>query len=392
MSTQARVTSSRVRDGFDAGLAAAAELREALGTVPDIVLAFASEPYDQAGLLRGVRTALPGVPISGGSGEGVIHKGGSFETDYCVGLLGVSSDTMRFRPFLLEEYASDSIAAGDELADLVDAEGDVFGILLFPDGLQGHCDRFLARLDERLGPTPLVLGGTAGDAMRMERTWQYRDDRAVTGAVSGVLLQGRGSLEWAVSHGCTPIGLERTVTDGGDGWIREIDGQQAWSVFKEYLDGDPRTLNFEGIIHLCVGLPLTGESAREYGDYRIITPMRLDEETGSLFFPGGGVETGDRIRLTRRDQAAIMNSASDCARRVSAHPGDPAFVLQFDCAGRGRALFGNATDEAVVRPLQAEFAETVPWLGFHTYGEIAPVAGERCYHNYTVVLAGVFDE
>lgn len=392
MSTKARVASSRARNPAQAGREAAEELRRELGCAPDVVLVFASEAYDQAELLDGIRDVLPDVPISGSSGEGVIHRGGSFETDFCVGLLGITSDTMRLRPFLIEDYGVDSRQAAQRLADLIELQDDVFGVLVFPDGLRGNCDRFLAALDERLGPSPLILGGTAGDGMLMERTWQYLDGRAVTGAVSGVVLSGRGSISWAVSHGCTPIGLERTVTDASDGWIREIDGEEAWSVFKEYLDGDPQTLNYEGITHLCVGQPLEGPAAEEYGDFRIITPMQLDAESGALYFPGGGVKTGDRIRLTRRDRTAIQESASQCARRVSDRSPSPAFVLQFDCAGRGKALFGTATNDAIVRPLQAEFPDTMPWLGFHTYGEIAPVAGERYYHNYTVVLCGVCDE
>ena len=391
VSTIAKVTASRLREGYAAGEEAGCALLEELGAAPDVVMVFASEAYDQRELLRGVRAALPGVPLTGSSGEGIIHRGGSFETDYCVGLIGLRSDGMRLRPFLLEGYGVDSAAAGDALAELIEVQDDVFGVFVFPDGLQGNCERFLARLDQRLGPEPLVLGGTAGDGMRMEQTWQYLDDRAVSGGVSGMILSGRGSLNFAVSHGCTPIGLERRVTDGGDGWIREIDGEPAWSVFKEYLDGDPQTLNYEGITHLCVGLPLDGPMATAYDQYRIVTPMRLEADTGALYFPGGGVKTGDRIRLTRRDKIEIQRSASECAKRVRAAASDPAFVLQFDCAGRGQLLFGKEATEAIVRPLQAEFSDSVPWLGFHTYGEIAPVVGERLYHNYTVVLCGVSD-
>lgn len=391
MPTVARVTSSSLRDGFSAGADAAGQLADALGGAPSLVMTFASEAYDQSALLAGIRDRLPGVSITGSTGEGVIHRGGSFETDYCVGLLGIRSDSIRLVPFLLEGYAEDSARTGEELADLIESRGDVFGAFVFPDGLSGNCAEFLERLDARLGDTPLILGGTAGDGMQMQRTWQYLDDRAVTGGVSGVLLCGAGKLSWAVSHGCTPVGLERVVTDASDGWIRQIDDQEAWAVFKEYLDGDPDTLNFEGIIHLCVGQPLEGAAADEYGDFRIITPMHLDAETGALYFPGGGIETGDRIRLTRRDPQAIRDSASACATRVRREAPEPAFVLQFDCAGRGQALFGNATNDAIVRPLQDEFSDAVPWLGFHTYGEIAPVAGARRYHNYTVVLCGVSD-
>ena len=69
----------------------------------------------------------------------------------------------------------------------------------------------------------------------------------------------------------------------------------------------------------------------------------------------------------------------------------PAFVLQFDCAGRGRILFGACAAAEIVVPLRKTLGPATPWLGFHTYGEIAPIAGRPYYHNYTVALCAVYD-
>lgn len=392
LSTRASVGSSSARDPGEAAaeIAAAIANSQALGGPPDVLVAFATAAHDQELFLKALGQAFPTARRTGCSGEGVIVREGTFETDYYAAVLALRSPTVGFVPFLFDSYGTDSASAGGDLATLIGETPDVFGVLVFPDGLLGNCTEFLETLDRETGPEPVVVGGTSGDGMRMERTWQYLDDRATTGAVAGLILTGPGRVAWAVSHGCTPIGLERTVTDAADGWVREIDGQPAWDVFKEYLPGDPQALNAEGIIHLCVGLPLDGRAVDEYGDFRIVTPMSLDPDTGALYFPGGGIESGARIRLTRRDERAIRDSASDCARRVS-ETGDPAFVLQFDCAGRGHALFGARAADEMVRPLQAKFDSSVPWIGFHTYGEIAPIAGSRCYHNYTVVLCGVHD-
>ncbi|MHC4429553.1 MAG: FIST C-terminal domain-containing protein, partial [Planctomycetota bacterium] len=212
-------------------------------------------------------------------------------------------------------------------------------------------------------------------------------------SISALLLKGRGSMEVAVSHGCSPIGLERVITRTDGGWVHEIDGQPAWSVFKEYLDGDPEDLNAEGIVHLCIGQPLDAEAAEEYAPYVIRTPLSLDKGTGALFFPGGGLRSDQPIQLTRRDPARIKDSARACARRILDKQPDlePALVLQFDCAGRGCALFGAFAAEQIVRPLQETLGTTTPWLGFHTYGEIAPINEQLHYHNYTVVLCAVYD-
>jgi hypothetical protein len=49
-------------------------------------------------------------------------------------------------------------------------------------------------------------------------------------------------------------------------------------------------------------------------------------------------------------------------------------------------VFGDQTAEIAIRPLQEAIGD-VPWIGFHTYGESAPIAGEPFYHNSTVVLS-----
>ena len=116
--------------------------------------------------------------------------------------------------------------------------------------------------------------------------------------------------------------------------------------------------------------------------------------TGSLFFASVGLHEGTPIRLTRRDQQLITESARTCAARLSSRSRGqaPAFVLQFDCAGRGNLLFGSRVAERIVQPLQAALGRDTPWLGFHTYGEIAPVAGRTYYHNYSVALCVFYDE
>jgi hypothetical protein len=41
--------------------------------------------------------------------------------------------------------------------------------------------------------------------------------------------------------------------------------------------------------------------------------------------------------------------------------------------------------------MQEILGRDLPWLGFHTYGEIAQLGGTTYYHNYTVVLLALYD-
>ena len=165
-------------------------------------------------------------------------------------------------------------------------------------------------------------------------------------------------------------------------------------MFREYLDGDPQDLDVEGISHLCIGEELPPHAAGEYEPFIIHTPMNLNRETGALFFAAGGLHENTSIRLARRDEDRITESGRSCAQRLAArHAGrTPAFVLQFDCAGRGNLMFGGHVAERIVQPLQESLGAATPWIGFHTFGEIAPVAGKTYYHNYSVAMCAVYDE
>ena len=395
VATLAQVGTSYREDSAAAGREAAAVAIAKLSTAsPAVALVYATADHDQAALLAGIRSEMPGVPLVGCSGEGVIAHDESTEAFSAVAVMVVASDRIRFRTLLVEGYGESPAGAGERLAELVNPHvGDAACLCLMPDGLQGNCTEFLSALHANLAKPLPIVGGSAGDAMTFERTYQFGEGRVISGGLAAFLISGDADVEIAVSHGCAPVGTERKVTRADHGWIREIDGQPAWSLFREYLDGDPTDLSAEGIVHLCIGQSLPDAGANSYDPYVIRTPLQLDQASGALYFPGGGLGEGNTIQLTRRDPDKIRRSAQECAARIGAtHAGrSPDLVLQFDCAGRGRILFGSSVAAEIVVPLRNVLGRSTPWLGFHTYGEIAPIGNDLFYHNYTVALCAVYE-
>lgn len=377
-----------------AGTEAAEAALAALGDAePKLAVVFASADHEHADLLDSVRNVLPNVPIVGCSGEGIIVANDSTEALSAAAVMLIASERIRFETFLIENYADDPSGAGARLASLVNERiDDARCLCVLPDGLLGNCTALLDSLHKGLSRYVPVVGGAAADAMTFQRTFQYFDTQVVSGGLVAFLVSGDVDVEVAVSHGCTPIGLERQVTSSDAGWIREIDNQPAWTVFKEYLAEDSEDLNADGIVHLCIGEPLR-DAGESYDPYVIRTPLQLDKETGALFFPGGGLTEGSAVQLTRRDAEKIRQSARECATGLrESHGGrTPDLVLQFDCAGRGRILWGACAAGEIVEPLRQSLGATTPWIGFHTYGEIAPIAGRPYYHNYTVALCAIYE-
>jgi hypothetical protein len=389
--TVAGVGRSVALEAWSAGAEAAAAARAALPIPPNLSLVFAATGYDQEELLDGVHSVCPEAKLVGCSGEGVISGETSEERDRVVTVLSIASTSIRFEVLERDDYAAEPAHCGRELANAILAGGaDLAGVILLTDGLAGDCALFLATLQRGLPAHTQVVGGCAGDDMSFVATYQYSGTRVLRGGVCAIVLRGAAEVRVAISHGCVPIGLERVVTDAGDGWLRTIDARPAWEVFKEYLDGDPEDLNAEGIAHLCFGKALPRSDASTYDPFIILIPTRLDSSTGALFFPGGGFATGDRVRMTRRDPQRVRESAEHCARQL-VDERRPAFVIQFDCAGRGRVLFGGGTADEIVRPLHRALGTGLPWVGLHTYGEIAMVGQRLHYHNYTVALCAVYE-
>jgi hypothetical protein len=384
--------------GADAARAALANLD---GSKPGAVLVFANSGYDQAALLASIRElAGHDTPLCGCSSEGIIFRDGCSEQACAVNVMAIASDRIAFHAFNVAGFSTDPAVCGAEIARQVAALGPerAKALFLFPDGYTGNATEMLRALDAALPFRLPIAGGAAGGVLRTaanqaNRTYQYLNDAVSTDSISVLVVGGDVALDVAVSHGCTPLGQQRQVTAADGGWLREIDGQPAWDVLREYVDGDPEDLIGADIIHLCMGEPLDPALRAEYGsDYLIRTPLTLGKDKKSLFFPGG-LQLGDRVQFTRRDPEKVAANAAQSAQALARRrPGQsPLAVFQFDCAGRGYMLFGDSTADLAVRPLQSAFAGSPPWLGFHTFGEIAQIGQRAFYHNYTVVLCALYE-
>lgn len=389
MATRSAVGKSNHKKGLEAGREAAQKALDGLaGHAPHLILVFGTSAYDQEALLAGVREITGKATLSGCSAEGIITRDGSDEGRYAVSVLAIHSDQMRFDAFLLEGASQDSGLLGAQLGHLVTETGHRDGKLLmvFPDGLTANCSQLLATLETHL-PYPIpVVGGGAGEAMKFERTYQYHQGRAISDGLAAVLVSGNVHVEIGVSHGSEPIGLERTITRTEGPFVMEIDGQPAWNVFKEYVDGEPEDLHASSVAYLSVG-------ERLGDDFIIRSPLGLNKENGALFFPGG-FSSGAKVHLTRRNPELIHDSAVQTVKGiVGRHPDQkPALLLQFDCCGRGRLIFGDATNETTIFPMQGVLNSDVPWAGIFCYGEIASRGDKPYYHNYTAVLCALYDQ
>jgi hypothetical protein len=374
---------------------AAEEARRGLaGRSPSLVLVFATAGHDQESLMAGVTEVLGTENVSGCSAEGVITAAGSEEVSHAVAVMAIASDDLTFHTYSVPHFGERSRAAGAQLAEELAGVATGRGLLLlFPDGIHGNCRELIASIEERLDDVPRIVGGTAGDMLSFERTYQYHDGAVRSDSLSAVLIEGDFEAELLVSHGCDLIGQEHTVTKADDCYVYEIDGRPAWSLFKTYLADDADTLEAMHLAHMILAehVDAGDDATAAIEHFAPRVPVSLDAAKGALYF-AAGLATGTTVQMGLRNADKVVEHAEAVARSlVSRRSGQsPLLVMQLDCAGRGRLLFEHRASESMVDPVRRIVGEDVPWIGLHTYGEIAPVGPSTLFHNYTGVLCALY--
>jgi hypothetical protein len=396
MTTKAGVGTSHHHNPNVAGREAAGQALQKAGIVkPDFVFMFASIGYHQFSLIRAVREATGGAPLTGCSAEGTIVGDEADESNYSVLITAISSEELRWHNGLATGLRADSRAVGQQVAQelLPHLSNDTIGLFVFPDGLIDYLDNFFAGLDGDL-PSERFLplwGGGAGNNFNLEEpTYQYCDDRVVSDGVSYALLSGAAQASWAISHGMVPIGGERKVTRSQGNVIYEIDGKPAIEVLKEYLpehalveDRDWRPYA------ISLALIFEAPSYMKDEEYVVRGVPAVRKADGSITVQTE-VQEGTSIWFSSRDKEKISTRFDQMAGQIKEQLGDqkPKLVFQFECLTRGKMLFREQEKQELLRRFRQSVGPDVPWAGFYTIGEIGSVEEHNDRHLYTsVVLA-----
>ena len=363
---------------------------------PDFVFMFSTVGYNQQTLLKAVREATSGAPLCGCSGEGIITGNEADESNFSVGVMAIRSDQLRFNNGIATGLKENSAEAGRAIAEAIQPEvsADTLALFLFPDGTAVNFDRLAAGLEGQLNLDRLLplVGGTAGDNFEFKRSYQYCNDQVVSDGVAWALLSGQVQIAWAVNHGCVPVGVELKVTRCKGNTIYEIDGKPALEVLKDYATvADTEEWWTIAVLTVSLGFKVPG-LMQGYDEYIIRAVVGgMDDTTGSLTIPTE-VSEGMSIWVTRRDSEKLADGVERAAKEIKTQIGDtpPKLIFQFDCAARGKIFLREQQKLQLLEKLCQQIGTDVPWLGFYTFGEIAPVGERNCFHNFTVVLTAIY--
>jgi hypothetical protein len=391
MTTKAGVGMSRHHSSSIAGQEAAQQALENADILkPDFVFMFATVGYDQHSLLRAVREATGGAPLSGCSGEGTISGDDADETDFSVVIMAIASQELRWHNGLVKGLSTDSRAAGQRVADTLSSKlgADAVGLFVFPDGIMVDFAAFLDGMQTHL-PTDRFLplwGGAAADNVAMSQTYQYCNDEVASDGVAYVLLSGEAQPASAVANGYVPIGGERMVTHSKGNVIYEIDEKPALQVLQEYLPDFALAEDWRDYA-ITFALSFRAPSYMGGEEYIFRAVPSVNGADGSLIVQTE-VQEGTSVWMSSRDKKKTMAGLDRMAQQIKQELGgsQPKLVFHFDCTARGKIMFREQEKLQLLKRFRQAVGPEVPWAGFHTYGEIGPVGKHNCYHNYTAVV------
>ena len=258
---------------------------------------------------------------------------------------------------------------------------------MLTDGLAGDQQEIVRGAYSVAGAGIPLVGGCAGDDLKMNSTMQIHDGELMTDAVVAAAINSTGPLGIGVRHGWRRSGKPMLVTASDGNQVHELDGQPALDV---YLDR-------------AGAAPAVRQGVQEFTRFAQTRPLGLNNRRGEerVRFVGGAdfesrtlqciaeVPQGALAWIMEGDDASVLAATdSACEDALSALGAEPPLgLLAFDCIAR-RSVLGEDGIRAEIERVAAN-GSGAPVAGFYTYGEIARTHGISAFHNQTLVVLAV---
>jgi hypothetical protein len=352
---------------------------------PKLLIVFCSQAYDLRQLLRQIRARAGDVPLIGCTTAGEIATAGPSDASVVVAALGGSGFAVRTA--VASEVSGNLREAGARVArslpDRADLPHQV--VLLLSDGLAGDQQEVVRGAHGVLGAAVPLVGGCAGDDLKMSQTFQLYHDRVLSDSVVAAGIASNAPLGIGVRHGWRRVGEPMLVTSSAANRVYTLDDRPALDAYLTHL-GVSEPADQEGLARLALTHPL-GLSRRSGEDMaRFIGGGDFAQRSLSCI---AEVPQGALVWVMEGHAQSVLEATdAACGDSLAALGGRPALgMIAFDCIAR-RAVLGERGIRSEISRLAA-MAPGAPVAGFYTYGEIARVRGVRGFHNQTLVVLAI---
>jgi hypothetical protein len=354
---------------------------------PKLLIVFCSRAHDLRQLLGQIRERAGEVPLIGCTTAGQIATVGPSDAGVVVTALG--GEGFAVGTTVAAEASGNLREAGARVARGLPGRADLPHkvMLLLSDGLSGDQQEIVRGAHGVLGAAVPLVGGCAGDDLKMSRTFQFYDDRVLTDSVVAAGIASNAPLGVGVRHGWRRVGEPMLVTSSRSNRVYTLDDRPALDAYLEHLGvTEPARPDREGLASLALTHPFGLYRSNGEDEVRFIGGGDFAERSLSCI---AEVPQGALVWIMEGDARSVLGATDaaggDSLAALGGHP--PLGMIAFDCIAR-RAVLGEEGIRNEIGRLAA-MASGAPVAGCYTYGEIARTRGVRGFHNQTLVLLSI---
>jgi hypothetical protein len=314
------------------------------------------------------------TPVFGGVFPELIHRGEKRETGAVLCGLTTEPEVMT-----VPELSDPEQEYTEQLHPTLPADGYATAFV-FVDAYATEIERFVESLFRTYSVELNYIGGGTGSLETEQQRSLFTNDGILQdcAVVAAVDLP----VDLGVKHGWQEIAGPFRVTDADGPTVNTLDGDPAFSVYKETVDEQiSAELTRDNFFEIAKGYPFG--VARIGGEKIVRDPFEVTSQDGLNCF--GDVPEGEFVHILHGEPASLIDAAG--MAKEEAHDGDQPgdAVFFFDCISRGLYLQEEFDSElARVEPDDTEL------FGALTIGEIAnDGTGHLDYYNKTAVVGAV---
>lgn len=357
------------------------QCRESIaGREPTAGLLFAGIDSEHQELLDGIHAAWPGIQLIGCTTDGEISSRLGFQED-SVTLMVFGSDGVEITAGVGRQLSRDITAACRQAVLEARSKTKLAPALCIttPESMTASGHQVLTELKAAIGTDVPIVGATAGDQFRFEKTVQYCGTEVLSDALPLLLFSGPLVYAFGVASGWKPIGEPGCVTRSEGATVYEIDNAPAMEFYRKYLGADAKP---SGECPLAV---LDENGCIQY--LRAPVGVSIDATAEISYF--GNVPQGETVQITVADREAILDGCRESVEKARQNypvGKQPEAAVFFSCAARKMLLGTRAGEEYEI--IQSTVRESIPMCGFYGYGEIGPTksgSSDSSFHNETFI-------
>ena len=364
----------------------------------DLVIVFSSTDLSSPNLLKTVYFYTQQKPLIGSSGAAIFTNQGILNHGVAVMLIRFPEGAHFATSCTKNIKEQSGLEAGETLGEqLLRGFKDTRRMLsvILSDALIEESSNLIYGLQEKLGKSFPLLGGSASDNITFLKTCLYFNHELFDNGCVGLLLGGRLNFGLGIKHGWKPIGKPHTVTLSHGNIVEQIDNEPAVTLYKEYLGYNLTKLKKE-LKSISILYPI---GIHVPGERELLLRNVISVEEGNFLRFQGNVPKGSLVRLMISTKEACLNATKEAAEDARDGLKDSIsefkketvtnFVLVFSSISRYILLKRDAKKEIEI--LRKNFGENTPIIGLYTYGEVAPLMainylGQVYLHNQTITV------